>query len=187
MLHSPGIVDPCQRQVVSSYALGVTEARLCAVRFVNRRDQNACRTAALDSYAEGWAEANIDKIFDAICPSYRFSDPLVGSFSGRSLHNYFDILQERFSRAGTITKHDLAFFLRGPLEGSSDTKVRFWREAPLIGLAGVTDIEVGERGIIAERVAYDGNLASEMLRRVVHSSIDMNPSFSRTGCILNTN
>jgi hypothetical protein len=129
----------------------------------------------------------MDKIFNAIGPSYRFSDPLVGSFTGRSLHNYFDILQERFSRIGTITKQDLAFFLRGPLQGASDTKLRFWREAPLIGLSGVTEIEIGERGIVAERVAYDGNLASDMLRRVVHSSIDTNSSFSRTGCILNTN
>jgi hypothetical protein len=155
---------------------------LCAVRFVNRaRDQNARRIAALDSYVEGWAEANIDKIFDATCPRYRFTDPLVGSFYDRSLHKYFDILQDRFSRTGTITKRELAFFLRGPLEGSSDGKVRFWREAPLIGLTGVTEIEIGERGVIGERVAYDGNLASDMLRR----SIDMNSSFSRTGYILN--
>jgi hypothetical protein len=187
MLHSPGIVESCHRQVVSSCALGATEAPLRAVRSVNRRGRNACRTAALDGYAEGWAGANMDKIFDAICPSYRFSDPLVGSFTGRSLHNYFDILQERFSRTGTISKQDLAFFLRGPLQGSSDTKVRFWREAPLIGLSGVTEIEIGERGIIAERVAYDGNLASDVLRRVLRSSIDMNSIFSRTGCILNTN
>src|SRR3974377_1501305 len=102
-------------------------------RSVNRsRDQNTRRrTAALDSCAKGWAEGNIDKIIDAICPAYRFTVPLVGSFSERSLHKYFDILQDRFSRVGTVTKHDLAFFLRGPLEGSSDGKVRFWREAPL--------------------------------------------------------
>jgi hypothetical protein len=43
--------------------------------------------------------------------------------------------------------------------------LRFWREAPLIGLTGVAEVEIGERGVIAERVAYDGNLASDTLRR----------------------
>jgi hypothetical protein len=182
MFHSPTIVDLYHRQVESSHALGVAEAELCAVRTICRREQNACLTVALYSYIEGWAEANMDKIFDSITPSYRFSDPLVGSFSNRSLHNYFDILQETFSRVGTITKHNLAFFLRGPLEGPSGTKVRFWREAPLIGLTGVTEIEIGEQGIVAERVVYDGNLASDMLRRRVPSSIDFSSSFSRTRC-----
>jgi hypothetical protein len=97
MLHRPGLPDPCQRQVVNSYAMGIVDIGACAVQFVNRaRDQNARRIAALDHYVEGWAEADVDKIFDATAPSYRFTDPLVGSFSGRLLHEYFDILQCRF-------------------------------------------------------------------------------------------
>jgi len=167
MLHSPTIADPCQPSTVNSYAIGVVDVGACAVQFVNRaRNQNERRIAALDRYAEGWAEANVDKILDATAPSYRFTDPLVGSFSGRSLHEYFDMLQASFSRAGTITKRELAFFLRGPSEGRSNGKdLRFWREAPLIGLTGVAEVEIGERGVIAERVAYDGNLASDTLRR----------------------
>ena len=167
MLHSPTIADPCQPSTVNSYAIGVVDVGACAVQFVNRaRNQNERRIAALDRYAEGWAEANVDKILDATAPNYRFTDPLVGSFSGGSLHEYFDMLQASFSRAGTITKRELAFFLRGPSEGRSNGKdLRFWREAPLIGLTGVAEVEIGERGVIAERVAYDGNLASDTLRR----------------------
>jgi len=41
----------------------------------------------------------------------------------------------------------------------------FWREAPRIGLTGVTQIKVGEHGVIGESVAYEGNIASDMLRR----------------------
>jgi hypothetical protein len=108
MLHSPTIADPCQPSTVNSYAIGVVDVGACAVQFVNRaRNQNERRIAALDRYAEGWAEANVDKILDATAPNYRFTDPLVGSFSGGSLHEYFDMLQASFSRAGTITKREL--------------------------------------------------------------------------------
>ena len=42
---------------------------------------------------------------------------------------------------------------------------QFWREAPRIRLTGVAEIEIGERGVEAERVAYDLNLASGILCR----------------------
>ena len=103
MLHRPEMPDPCQREVVNSYAIGIVDVGVCAVEFVNRaRNQNARRIAALDHYVEGWAEADVDKILDATAPSYRFTDPLVGSFSGRLLHEYFDTLQCRFSRAAAV-------------------------------------------------------------------------------------
>ena len=64
-----------------------------------------------------------------------------------------------------ITRTDVRFFMHGPMEErTSPGKLRFWREAPRVGLTGVTRIEVGERGIIAESVAYDLNLASNLLR-----------------------
>jgi hypothetical protein len=48
--------------------------------------------------------------------------------------------------------------------------LEFWREAPRIGLTGITRIEVGEHGVISERVAYDLNLASDLLRRTSQPS-----------------
>src|SRR5215831_10517606 len=51
-------------------------------------------------------EANPDKILDATAPGYRFRDPFVGSFSRRSLHEYFALLQDRLLRAGTIRRPD---------------------------------------------------------------------------------
>jgi hypothetical protein len=60
---------------------------------------------------------------------------------------------------------DVAFFLSGPMDRPSDVgSLQFWREAPRIGLTGVAEIEVREQGVIAERVAYDLNLASDTLR-----------------------
>ena len=47
----------------------------------------------------------------------------------------------------------------------SHKELQFWREAPRIGLTGVAEIEIGERGITAERVAYDLNLAFDILCR----------------------
>jgi hypothetical protein len=49
----------------------------------------------------------------------------------------------------------------------SHNELQFWREAPGIGFTGVAEIEIGERGVVAERVAYDLNLASDILRRAL--------------------
>ena len=172
MLHSLGL------RPVNSSAIGFVNFRSCSL--LHRvRDQNARRIAALERYIEGWAEANVEKIINATIPSYRFSDPLVGIFSGTSLDKYFDILQDRLSQAGPVTKDELYFFLRGPLQGRSNGKdLRFWREAPRLGLIGVAEVEVGERGVICDRIAYDGNLASDMLYRTAHSSIGYKLKFS---------
>jgi hypothetical protein len=111
------------------------------------------------------AEADVGKILDGAAPSYRFIDPFVGSFSGGSLYAYFDLLQDRFSRAGAISRPDLAFFLCGPMERPSHLRgLQFWREAPRLGLTGVSEIEIGRLGVISEHVAYDLNLASDTLR-----------------------
>lgn len=137
------------------------------LRLLDRaRDWKAGLTSRFDRYVEGWAETDLDKILDATAPGYRFVDPLVGSFSGRSLYAYFDLLQERFSYGRAVSRCELAFFLRGPMERqSSSGGLQLWREAPRIGLTGVAEIEIGEQGVIAERVAYDPNLASDILRR----------------------
>ena len=43
-------------------------------------------------------------------------------------------------------------------------RLTFFREAPRLGLSGITFITIGERGVVAENVAYDLNLASDVLR-----------------------
>jgi hypothetical protein len=40
--------------------------------------------------------------------------------SRRRLHEYFDLLQDRLSRAGAIRRTDIAFFLRGPMAQQLD-------------------------------------------------------------------
>jgi hypothetical protein len=146
----------------------VDDAGLKMVRFLERvRDQNANPTSPLGRYIEGWAQTDLEKIIDATGPSYRFTDPFVGSFDARSLRKYFDLLQDRLSCMGAIGRHELAFFLHGPMKRGShkELQLQFWREAPWIGLTGVAEIEIGERGVVAERVAYDLNMASDILRR----------------------
>ena len=147
--------DPCR----------VDDAGSKVVQFPdNVRDRNANPTSSLDRYIEGWVQTDLEKILDATAPGYRFTDPFVGSFVGQSLHRYFDLLQDRLSRIGAISRRDLAFFLQGPMKRRSLKELQFWREAPRMGLTGVAEIEIGERGVASERVAYDLNLASDMLR-----------------------
>jgi hypothetical protein len=134
------------------------------MQFTDRvRDQNS----PLDRYIEGWAQNDLEKILNATAPSYRFTDPFVGSFDGWSLCEYFDLLRDRLSCTGAISRRELAFFLQGPTKLRSHKELQFWREAPRIGLTGVAEIEIGERGVVAERVAYDLNLASDILGRAL--------------------
>ena len=148
--------DPCR----------VDDAGPKVVQFLDRvLDQNANPTSPLDRYIEGWAQTDLEKILEATTPSYRFTDPLVGSFDARSLHRYFDLVKDRLSCTGAISRRELAFLLQGPMKQRSHKELQFWREAPRIGLTGVAEIEIGERGVVAERVAYDLNLASDILCR----------------------
>jgi hypothetical protein len=65
------------------------------------------RLQHLIRYIEGWAQTDLKKILDATAPSYRFTDPVVGSFDGRSLHKYFDLLQDRLCCTGAISRRQL--------------------------------------------------------------------------------
>ena len=166
MLNSAAVARPLRVSETYRNPCRGDDAGPKVVQFLHRvRDQNANPTSLLNRYIEGWAHTDLEKILDATAPSYRFTDPLVGSFDGRSLHRYFDLLQDRLSCTGAITRHELAFFLRGPVKLRSHKELQYWREAPQIGLTGVTEIEIGERGVAAERVAYDLNLASDVLCR----------------------
>jgi hypothetical protein len=145
----------------------VDDAAPNVVQFLDRvPDQNANPTSPLGRYIEGWAQTDLEKLLDATAPSYRFTDPFVGSFDVRSLHKYFDLLQDRLSCIA-ISRRELTFFLQGPMKLRSHKELQFWREAPQIGLTGVAEIEIGERGVVAERVAYDLNMASEILCRAL--------------------
>ena len=120
----------------------------------------------LDDYLAGWAEADPLKIIAATAPGYRLDDPLVGLFTRWSLPQYFDELQRRLAASGPLLPRDLAFVLHGPMDHSSSRLgLKFWREAPRLGLTGIATIQVGERGVIAETTAYDLNLASDLLQR----------------------
>jgi hypothetical protein len=120
----------------------------------------------LDRYIDGWTEADPLKIIQATEPGYRFNDPLVGLFTRWSLPQYFELLHTRFAVAGAVMPRDFAFVLGGPTEGStSRLYLRYWREAPRLGLSGIAEVKLGHRGVMAERVSYDLNLASGVLRR----------------------
>ena len=119
----------------------------------------------LDLYLAGWAEANPAKILAATAPGYRFDDPLVGPFSRLTLPVYFGRLRARFACAGAIAAQDLRFFIRGPMDGPRRRgRLEFFREAPRLGLTGITVITMSRHGVVAESVAYDLNLACDLLR-----------------------
>ena len=164
MFNSAAIARALPASGMYRHRCRVDDAGPKVVRFLDRvRDQNANGTSPLNQYVEGWAQTDLKMILDATAPSYRFTDPFVGTFDGRSLHKYFDHLQSRLSGIGVTSRRELAFLLQGPMHLRSHTELQFWREAPRIGLTGVAEIEIGERGVKAERVAYDLNLASDRL------------------------
>jgi hypothetical protein len=116
-------------------------------------------------YIAGWSEADPHKIAEATAAEYVLDDAFVGRFSSHSLPKYFEILRSQFGATAPTAQKDLAFALRGPLDGSSAEPIRrYWREVPHLGLTGVTSITVTPRGIAADLVAYDLNMACEILR-----------------------
>ena len=123
------------------------------------------RSDLLDRYLEGWAENNLSKISSAMAPGYCFDDPHVGQFSRWSISLYFDRVRTRFASVGGCTAWDLSFFLHGSAERRCTCgQLTFYREAPRLGLTGVTTITIGEPGVVAEAVAYDLNPALNVLR-----------------------
>ena len=126
----------------------------------NLRDWPTTEDWLLDTYFEGWADADADLILSATAPNYCFHDPLVGRFARVSLPRYFTLLHEKFARAGAMKRRDVAFILRGPMIHGQ----QFWREAPALGLTGTSEIILGPHGIVSERIAYDLNLACGQLR-----------------------
>jgi hypothetical protein len=119
----------------------------------------------LARYLEGWAEVDPAKIADATAENYDFYDPLVGCYSRRTLPQYFALLRSRFAAAGVARVQDLAFTLRGPMSGRFNAARRqYWREASQLGLTGISEISVTHRGVAAEAVAYDLNLATDTLQ-----------------------
>ncbi len=107
----------------------------------------------------------LNKIVAATADGYRFDDPLVGQFCRRSLARYFDRLRARFTGTGAGAITDFAFVIRRTRDAPpAGGRREYWREAPRLGLTGVTAITIGAHGVIAEYVTYDLNLASHALR-----------------------
>ncbi len=118
----------------------------------------------LGRYLDGWAEADPVKIGNATAEDYVFYDPLVGRYSRQSLPQYFSLLRTRFTVDGVSRLQDLAFTLGDPMHGTCQgARRQYWREAPYLGLSGVSEIILTRRGIAAELVAYNLNMACETL------------------------
>jgi hypothetical protein len=166
MSDSSVLLRPFEGYHARGHAAGIANANPNVAPISDRlSDHGTTRNRLLDCYLEGWAEGNLVKVLAATSPDYRFHDPFVGSFSRWSLHEYFDRVQRKLVRSGVVGPQDLGFFLRGPMD-ARPSGFQFWREAPQIGLTGVAWIEIGRLGVSAEHVAYDLNMASELLRGV---------------------
>jgi hypothetical protein len=159
------LLRPFEGYHARGHVAGIAKANPNVVPAIDRLSDHGKASPLLDCYLEGWAEANLVKILAATSPGYRFYDPLVGNFSRWSLHEYFDRVQRKLARSGAVGPQELAFFLRGPMNERSN-ELQFWREAPRIGITGMAWIEIGRLGVSAEHVAYDLNMASDLLRGV---------------------
>src|SRR5262245_49636355 len=141
MSSSAVLLKPFTQRSASGHVAGIADAGNVA----RPRDLEAIRRSLLDCYVAGWAETDFVKILAATAADYRFHDPYVGSFSRWSLHEYFDRVCTGLSRMGAISRADMAFVLRGPVDSRADG-LEFWREAPRMGLTGISRNEVGARG-----------------------------------------
>ena len=140
---------------------------------LNQENSNSSKNGTdelLANYVKGWSDADPEKIAAAAADEYAFHDPIVGRFSKRDLLQYFALLRARFLVAAPPRRKDVGFSLHGPMfVGSKVGCQRYWREAPLLGLTGDSEIRVTGSGIAAESVAYDLNMASEVLRKPINA------------------
>lgn len=121
---------------------------------------------AVAIYVEGWMKADARQIAAATAEDYNLDDPLLGEFSRKTLPTYFSLVANRLRASGNITQHDLSFRFHGPMpNGERPDQLLFWREAPGLGLSGTSTITVDHSGIFRERISYDLNMATEVLRR----------------------
>ena len=119
----------------------------------------------LDRYLEGWAENNLSKISSAMAPGYCFDDPHVGQFSRWSISLYLKGFGQDSPASVDARLGISAFSFTGrPTGHAVAASSRSFREAPRLGLTGVTTITIGEHGVVAEAVAYDLNPALDVLR-----------------------
>src|SRR5215470_15923173 len=96
MLNSAAIAQPLRVSQMYRGLCRVDDAGPKVARLLDRvRDQNANPNSPLNRYIEGWAQTDLEKILDATAPSYRFTDPFVGSFDGRSVAQIFRSLAGR--------------------------------------------------------------------------------------------
>jgi hypothetical protein len=120
----------------------------------------------LARYVAGWAAADPAAIAASVADTYRLRDPLLGTFTRRTLPRYFELLRAAFDSVAPTRLGDCGFALLGPMEApGQEAPASCWREAPALGLSGTTRIVVTPHGIMADVVSYDLNLASDLLRR----------------------
>jgi hypothetical protein len=121
---------------------------------------------AVAMYVEGWMKADAGQIGAATADEYLLDDPFLGEFSRKTLPDYFALIATRLGASGNISHRDLSFRLHGPMpNGGRPDQSLFWREAPSLGLSGTSIIAAGRSGVFCERISYELNMATEMLRR----------------------
>jgi hypothetical protein len=123
-------------------------------------------------YIEGWAEANANKIANAVTADYSFLDPLVGCFDRDTLQHYFAILRGRVGFDSVCSQQGKICLDAFPTPQWPARKLRFWRSIPECGLAGTSDIEISGARVYKEVVNYDLNIATEHLRGVPDANAD---------------
>ncbi len=129
-------------------------------------DLTPSESMMLARYLAGWAAADAEAIAAVVAGTYRLRDPLVGTFTRRTLSRYFERVRAAFASVSPTRPSDCGFTLRGPMEApGQDASASYWREAAALGLSGVSRLVVTPHGVMADVVTNDLNPASDLLRR----------------------
>ena len=122
--------------------------------------------SAIAGYMQGWAEADPDRIRAVTPCSYVLDDPVLGIFGRENIEDYFALIADLFEGTGRVDRRDVIFCLHGPVWPTTATPhLLFWREAPRLGLSGISRIDLECGRVCREHVTYDLSLAVDVLRR----------------------
>jgi len=113
-------------------------------------------TDQLTVYAEGWANADPDRILEAASPDYFFDDPNAGRIERADFASYFEATKEAVEAMRTSPSSTTWMEIGEVATREEDGVLTAWCwwAIPGTGVEGSGLIKVGAEGVVSERIAY---------------------------------
>ena len=110
----------------------------------------------LSVYAEGWANADPERILEAASPGFVFDDPNAGRIQRADFASYLEATREAVETLRTSASSTTWMEIGEVVTKEEDGVLTAWCwwAIPGTGVEGSGLIKVGAEGVVSERIAY---------------------------------